>query len=159
MKDEVFVDLEHEKLEIRVIRQDDLEAVIKLDEANTGFRRESYLTLKFQDCLTKSGIVVSLVAVSKGMVVGFIMGDLYYGAFGRTENSVTITSLAIEPELAGQKIGSGLLEQFMQNVKALKVQYIDTLVDWDQNFDLLGFFRASGFNPGRRIHLYVELDS
>ncbi len=151
--------LEHESINVRLIEERDLNDVVRIDTKNSGYRREGYLKTKMEECLKGTGIVISLVAELDGMVVGFIMGDLYYGEFGRAEKSVQISTLGVNPDFARRGIAGAMLRQFLMNVKALHVHKVETLVDWDRNFDLMGFFRKAGFHPGRRFHLCLDLEN
>jgi ribosomal protein S18 acetylase RimI-like enzyme len=49
-------------------------------------------------------------------------------------------------------IGRALLDQYRKNLHGLRVDAIDTLVDWERG-DLADFFRAVGFRPSRSVDL------
>ncbi len=149
--------LEFENIHVRLLEERDLTTIIRIDAKNTGYRREEYLASKLKECLKGSGIVISLVAEVDGLVVGFIMGDLFYGEFGRTEKTVRLSTVGVNPDFARQGVAGAMLRQFLMNLRALHVDNVETLVDWNQNFDLLGFFRKAGFTPGNRLHLNLAL--
>ena len=75
--------IDHEKFEVRMMKQDDLQAIIDIDARVTGEERIEYYEQKISALLDKKGqIATSLVADNDGRVIGFIMGNVYIGEFG-----------------------------------------------------------------------------
>ena len=53
-------------------------------------------------------------------------------------------------------VARALLDQLVHNLRGLRVERIQTEVEWDQ-WDLLGFLRDVGFRPAPRIALEYPL--
>ena len=146
-----------QQAQMRVMKPADLDAVIKIDEQVSGQNRREYYERKLAMLLDqKHTINSSLVAEAAGKVVGFIMGDIYFGEFGIPETSATIDTLGVDPTIQNRGIASDLMDQFVMNMKAAGVTKIYTLVNWD-DFALERFFSRHKFVPSKRINLELTL--
>jgi GNAT superfamily N-acetyltransferase len=151
--DENVTKVNHEKFEVRVMKQDDLQAIICIDARVTGNERVEYYEAKISSLLDHQGqIGTSLVAENDGRVIGFIMGKIYMGEFGIPESTASLDTVGLDPEFAGNGIGSLLLDEFIRNVKAAGVTSIQTMVVWS-DIHLLRFFNKNGFVPSQTINL------
>lgn len=90
------------------------------------------------------------------LLVGFVIGRVYYGAYGHMDTFATIDSIGVDPEFRGRHVARALLDQLIHNLRGLRVERIQTDVEWDQ-WDLLGFLRDVGFRPAPRIALEYPL--
>ena len=145
--------IDQDKFEIRVMRQGDIEAIISIDAKVTGTKRVEYYERKVASMLDKKGsIATSLVADNDGLVIGFIMGNIYTGEFGIPQTTASLDTIGIDPDHADQGIGTQLMEEFTRHVQAAGVKDIQTLVDWD-NIQLMKFFNKSGFIPSKTLNL------
>ena len=72
-----------QKATVRVIKKDDIPAIVEIDGIAGGSPRPEYLQNKLQLALDKQhGMVISLVAEMDKKIVGFLMGEMYRGEFG-----------------------------------------------------------------------------
>ncbi len=142
---------------IRVMRGADLDAIVAIDEKASGQNRREYYERKVAVLLDgKHTINSSLVAELDGGIVGFIMGDVYFGEFGIPETSGTIDSLGVDPKYQNRGIASELIDLFITNMRAVGVKKVYTLVNWD-DFALEKFFSSHKFVPSKRINLELAL--
>lgn len=146
-----------QKRVMRVLKQQDLDAVVAIDEMITDQSRRDYFVRKFDDILdSRHNVNSSIVCEVDGQVVGYIMGDVYFGEFGIPETSATIDSLGVHPNFQQHGIAGEMLEQFMMNMKAAGVKRVYTLVNWD-DFALEKFFSLNRFVPSKRMNLECQL--
>jgi ribosomal protein S18 acetylase RimI-like enzyme len=145
-----------ERIVVRGLKPEDLEAVIVLDAKNVGRRREDYFKFKLQQNLTETGIKVSLAAETDGCFCGFLLARVYYGEFGTLEPVAVLDTLDVNPDFRRQGIGAALLGQLCKNLRALNVSRVRTEVGWD-NQELLAFFHRKGFRPAERLCLDLDL--
>lgn len=151
-------DLERdERVLIRGLRPEDLDAVISLDSKVVGRRRGEYFKVKLQQNLAETGIKVSLAAELEGCFCGFLMARVYYGEFGRTEPVAVLDTIGVNPDFRNQGVGRALIRQLRQNLGGLGVSRVQTEVDWNDQ-SLLGFFHREGFVPAPRLGLDLHLD-
>lgn len=142
---------------MRVLKHGDLEAVVALDQLVSKQQRREYYERKFQTVLdAKHNINTSIVCEVDGKVVGFLMGDVYFGEFGIPEASATIDTLGVHPGQQQHGIASEMLDQFMMNMKVAGVKKVYTLVNWD-DFALEKFFSRNRFAPSKRVNLEYQV--
>lgn len=146
-----------QKRVMRVLKQQDLEAIVAIDRLITGGSRRDYYARKLEAVLNPAhNINSSIVCEVGGEVVGFIMGDVYFGEYGIPETTATIDSLGVHPDFRQHGIAAEMLEQFMMNMKAAGVHKVYTLVNWD-DFALEKFFSLNHFTPSKRVNLEYQL--
>ena len=142
---------------MRVMKRGDLDAVAAIDAQVSKQERRQYYERKIEMVTSNPhNINTSLVAEIDGKVVGFIMGEVYFGEFGIPETSATIDTLGVHPEYQNRGVAHDLMDQFLTNMKAVGVKTIYTLVNWD-DFALGRFFARQKFQPSKRINLELQL--
>jgi len=139
---------------IRLMKEDDFDAVVAIDEKVLKARRTEYYELKFERLFSSKDFVpVSLVAeTEEKTVVGFVMGELFLGQYGIFQEEATLDTIGVDPSCRHQGIGRQLINEFVDHLKTLGVQKINTLVDWN-NSDLIHFFSSNQFVPSKTINL------
>jgi len=147
---------EFERVLVRVLCADDLDAIVRVDRRNVGRSRRDYLQQKLEEAMRDSRIMVSLGAEVDGNLVGFLMGRLYYGEFGVAEPVALLDTIGVDPERPRTGIGRALIDQFKTNLGAVGIEKIQTQAAWNE-WELLGFLEASGFRPEPRVFLSVDI--
>jgi len=142
------------KINIRFLRADDFDAIVKIDNKVLGLYRPEYYKLKFEKLVqSKDYVPTSLVAETEnGTVVGFIMGELYIGEFGISQEKATLDTIGVDPDYQRRGIGKLLINEYLAHLKKLGVEKVNTLVDWD-DAKLIHFFSANKFSPSKVINL------
>jgi ribosomal protein S18 acetylase RimI-like enzyme len=110
--------------------------------------------MKFEKFFISSDYLpASLVAEDKdGTVVGFIMGEIYMGEYGIFQEEASLDTIGVDPDYQHKGIGEQLINAFLNHLRKVGVQNINTLVDWN-NSKLIHFFSANDFSPSRTINL------
>lgn len=141
-------------IKIRLMKADDFDAVIGIDEKILKASRPEYYKLRFEKLFqSRDYLPASLVAEDEdGAVVGFVMGELYIGEYGISRERATLDTIGIDPGCQQKGIGKRLINEFMDHLRTLGVQKINTLVDWNDT-KLIHFFSANQFNPSKTINL------
>jgi GNAT superfamily N-acetyltransferase len=142
---------------IRSLRPEDHAAVVAIDAAVLGRRREEFFGLKLKQAFADTGIALSLAAELEGRVAGFLLARLYYGEFGVTERVAVLDVLDVHPDFRGRRVGSALLDQLRTNLLGVGVRTLQTEVAWDSG-ELVAFFRREGFVPAPRLCLDLDLE-
>ena len=150
--------LDTDEVLVRELRVSDLDAITRIDEKNYGRPRRKYFEVKIDSVLHDTGVKISLVAEMQGAVVGFLMGSVYYGEFGRPEPSATIDTIDVHPDFRGRNVGKALMRQLVMNMRALGIESLETQVAWD-DWALLKFLAREGFEPAPRLCLHRRLDA
>ncbi|MFQ5857108.1 MAG: GNAT family N-acetyltransferase [Anaerolineae bacterium] len=144
--------------EVRVMRAEDLEAVVEIDAQVFGRRRPAYYERKMAIALDETQqLVTSLVIEVEGKVAGFIMGEVYLGEFGLPAATATIDTIGVDPAYQGRGVGTTLFEEYASHLRKIGVQSITTRVNWN-DWGLLRFFEKVGFTPARVVNLELALE-
>jgi ribosomal protein S18 acetylase RimI-like enzyme len=147
-----------EDIEIRVMRESDLDPVTEIDYKVFGKRRPEYYDRKIAEVLDQESgrLVTSLVAEVGGKVTGFVMGSVYLGEFGIPESIAYIDTIGVDPDFQRHGVGGYLLEEFNTTVHKAGARKVHTLVNWADT-DLLGFFASEGFVAANTLNLKLDL--
>ncbi len=149
--------VDKERLEIRPLREDDYEGIVDIDTRAAGRARHDYIGRKFENAIQSAGqLGTSYVATLDGVVVGFIMGEVYLGEFGIPADTATIDTIGVHPDREGMGIARMLLGEFVRHCRTAGVKRIHTLVEWTEE-PLLRFFDHMGFVPAKVLSLELKL--
>ena len=140
---------------IRTLKKDDLNAIVGIDERVLGENRRNYWERKLELMNDRSS-QISLVVEVEGEVQGFILGDISGWEFGVPETVGWIDTIGIDPAYQKKGLATALSRELIQNLRALRVKTIYTLVSWN-DWDLLQFFHAMGFTRGDMINLELKI--
>jgi ribosomal protein S18 acetylase RimI-like enzyme len=140
------------------MKTDDFDAVVGIDEKVLKVSRPEYYEMKFEKLFkSKDYLPTSLVAEEEdGAVVGFVMGELYMGEYGIFQEEATLDTIGVDPNYQHKGIGKQLINEFIDHLRRLGVQKINTLVDWNDS-KLIHFFSANQFSPSKSINLERSL--
>lgn len=145
-------------IKIRLMKADDFDAVIGIDKKVLKASRSAYYEMKFERLFkSKEYLPTSLVAEDEdGTVVGFVMGELYMGEFGIFQEQATLDTIGVDPDFRHKGIGAQLINEFMDHLRSLGVQKVNTLVN-RKDSSLTHFFSANRFSPSETINLERNL--
>lgn len=145
-----FEALSRDRVPVRSLRQDDLDALVRIDRRITGADREPYYRRKVSEALHESGVRISVVAELDDEVAGFLMARVDYGEFGRAATEAVIDTIGVDPAAHGKGVGRALMSQLLTNLASLRVESVRTEVEWN-DFGLLAFLDRCGFKPSQRL--------
>lgn len=149
--------LARDRVEVDTLDRGDLPALVRIDAKNNDHARADYIAAKVDEALLDSAIRLSLVARIEGAAVGFLMARLDFGDFGHMEPVAAIDTIDVDPDFAGRGIGRALLSQLLTNLRALRVERVETTVASD-DLGLLGFLYHEDFHPSRRLAFEKMVD-
>lgn len=145
-------------IKIRLMKADDFDAVVAIDGKILKASRPEYYEVKFEKLFqSKDYLPASLVAeAQEGMLVGFVMGELYMGEYGIFEEEARLDTIGVDPDYQHKGIGEQLINEFIEHLRTVGVKKINTLVDWNDS-RLIQFFSANKFSPSKTINLERSL--
>jgi predicted N-acetyltransferase YhbS len=145
-------------IKIRLMKAEDFEAVLGIDEKILKVSRQAYYEMKFEKLFeTKDYLPTSFVAeMEDGTVVGYIMGELYMGQYGIFQERATLDTIGVDPSFQKKGIGNKLIDEFIQHLKKVGVQKVNVLISWNDP-QLMLFFGANQFTPSKTINLERSL--
>jgi len=142
------------EVKIRVMKYEDLDAIIEIDARVLGQARPEYWRLKVE--LAEKRAMASLVAEVEGRVVGFILGDASGWEYGVPDTVGWIDTIGVLPEYQKKGVARALMTEMISNLKKVGVEKIYTIVDW-RSWDLLKFFNSMNFKKGEMIQLELSI--
>ena len=112
-------------IKIRLMKAEDYDAVVGIDEKVLKAPRLEYYNVKFEKLFhTKDYLPASLVAEEEdGTVVGFVMGEIYMGEFGIYQEEASLDTIGVDPDCRKKGIGRQLINEFMEQERKLGVGY------------------------------------
>jgi predicted N-acetyltransferase YhbS len=139
---------------IRLMKAEDFDAVVRIDEKILEASRADYYELKFEKLFkSKDYLLASLVAEDEdGTVLGFVMGELYMGEYGIFQETATLDTIGVDPDFQKRGVGEQLINEFIDHLRHVGVKKINTLVGWNDS-RLIHFFSANHFSPSKTINL------
>jgi ribosomal protein S18 acetylase RimI-like enzyme len=145
------------QVSIRAIAPRDLARVVNLDALHTGESKPEYWKQVFHDFLAKrtDRARVGLVAEQDGTLAGFMLADVRAFEFG-SEPCGWILEVGVNPAFARRGVGSRLLAEVCQRLRAAGVTTIRTMVRRN-DLPVLTFFRTNGFAGGPYVQLELAL--
>ncbi len=152
-----MTDMSTEPPIVRVMREEDLERIIEIDNMVLGERRPDYWERKIEVTGMKSPLP-SLVAELDGKVIGFLLGEASGWEYGVPENIGWIDTIGVDPTYQKKGIARLLMDEMLSAMKKVGVKKVYTLVNW-REWSLLRFFDAMGFKRGDMINLEFELET
>jgi len=151
-----FETLARDTAEVRSLAPADVEDVARIDRRLTGRDRRDYMRTKLDEALAEATLRVSLIARKENTAAGYLMASADYGDFGRAEPAAVIDTIGVDPNFARQGVARALLSQLFLNLRALRIERVETLVG-TRNADLFAFLAAAGFHSGERLAFVKRL--
>ena len=145
-------------IKIRLMKAEDFNAVVGIDEKVLKGSRPEYYEMKFDKLFNSNDYLpASLVAEeADGRGGGVVMGEIYMGEYGIFREGATLDTIGVDPDYQHKGIGERLINEFMDHLKKVGVQKVTTLVDWNDS-KLIHFFSANHFSPSKTINLERSL--
>jgi ribosomal protein S18 acetylase RimI-like enzyme len=137
-------------LDIVTLQEAHIPALARIDAKLTGKERTDYFRRKVEESLHESGVSASLGARHDGHFVGFLTARVDLGDAGHTEPVAVIDTLGVDPAFGGRGVARALFSQLFMNLRALRVERVETMVARD-DFALLAFIYRAGFEPSQRL--------
>ena len=137
--------LEQPEIETRAPLPEDLDALVEIDAGWRDDRRRAYLESRLRRATRPSGISLARVAEQDGEIVGFLLGEVTRGEFGRVESQAWIDTFGVKKSAARRGIGSLLLKDFMRHAQILGALRVRTLLEPEDEV-LADFLQAHEFS-------------
>jgi GNAT superfamily N-acetyltransferase len=150
------MDGQPETILVRSLRREDAPRRVRMDHAITGRNRTAWYEGKLKRALEESDLRISLGAEVDGCLVGAVLGSLHYGEFGLPEPIAVLDTILVDPGHAREGVGTALLGQLVQNLRALGIECLRTEVAWNEHA-LNHFLGRQGFAPAPRLVLELRL--
>jgi GNAT superfamily N-acetyltransferase len=133
-----------EALQTRPVGQSDLPALVAIDAEHSGRRRRDYFERRLATAQRDPERAVQVAIEQSGQLVGFMLGRVLEGEFGRSESEIRVEAFGVHGSAEGRGVGSALEAAFEQEATRRGVVAIRTAALWRQH-ELLRFLDRCGF--------------
>jgi len=130
---------------LRVPRQTDLGDLVRIDAHWSGHERRAYLEGRLRRALRPVGISLARIAEQQGETVGFLLGEVTYGEFGKADPVAWIDTISVRYDHVREGIGALLLDDFLTSAHAIGAERVRTMLEPGDE-DLAAFLDKRGFH-------------
>ena len=142
---------------VRAVQRGDLDQVIAIDATVTGLEKRKYWASVYKRYGSgERSEQQFLVALDRGRVVGFIIGEVRDWEFGSPPCG-WVFAIDVLPQARLGGIGTRLLETISAAFRRAGVRKLRTMLARDNTL-ILSFFRSQGLMAGPLISLEMDLD-
>lgn len=135
------------EIRIRNLEDVDIGGIVRLDEKISGEYRPEVWERRVGYYLRRDP-EASVVALSDGEVIGFMLGEVRSGDFGLEEPTGWIEVLGVDPDYRRMSVGQRLAERMIEHFRREGATSVHTLmVDEQQEAGTARFFESIGFAP------------
>ncbi len=140
------------ELTVRPLRGSDLERVIAIDQAVVGIVRRRFMEKRLTAAELRPDDYLFVGVERAGLLVGYALGRLMYGEFGRVEPVAVLDAMGVDPVNRDHGCGHALMEGMLAVLRHKGVRQLHSQADWTSH-GLLKFFESMGFKLARRVVL------
>jgi len=143
------------QVNIREMREGDIEGVLSIDRKITGQDRAmTYAAVP--GSYLGGQLAMSVVAEVEGVIIGFLLGQMVELPY-QTADIALVQVIGVDPAHRRRRIGKSLVRAFMECCKKKGVDSVHVMVsvhDWW----MLSFFRSMRFKHGEMVEFVKLLD-
>jgi GNAT superfamily N-acetyltransferase len=139
-------------LAIRPLTAADLDAVEAIDRMHAGRSRRRFFEKRFVAERNHPDDYLHVGAALDGRLKGFAIARVLRGEHGQKDVAAVIDAVAVDRDSVGRGLGQALVKELIKLSHDRGIGSLQSQAAWE-NFELLGFFRASGFALAPRLAL------
>ena len=143
--------------EVRELRANDLDDVVRIDALHTGQRKPEYWQRVFRDFFNgeREELRVGLAAEENGVVQGYLLGEVRAFEFG-SEACGWVFAIGVDQRNLRTGVASSLLAEACGQFGRAGITQVRTMVRRN-DVPVLSFFRSNGFVGGSFVQLELDL--
>ena len=150
-------ELAEEAIAVRALTAGDLGAVLAIDAAIEGRSRRSYIERRLRAARREPRLHAQFAAVDRRGLVGYLLGRVLEGEFGRDERALRIELVGVSGDSRGRGIGAQLFGALVAWSARHRIQALRTQASW-RDHTMLGWLDAMGFALDRGQVLECPVD-
>ena len=136
------------ELRIRRLAANDLGPVVAIDAATGGRQRRAYFERRLAQAQRAPDLHAQFAVEDRGVPVGFVLGRLLEGEFGRTEPGLRLELIEVQPKARGRGAGRALVRALEDEARKRGVRELRTAALWTEHA-MLRFLHANGWRLAR----------
>lgn len=142
---------------VRPLEPGDLEAVVRIDQQQTGRARTEYFAPRLRALDEDGRWTLGVAAERKGRTVGFAIAHLVDGEFGGAAPVGVLDAIGVPTALHREGTASALLVALESTLAVRGVRRLRSQAAWT-DLGITSFFAATGFSLAPRVVLERPLD-
>lgn len=131
-------------VQIRALQPADLDAVVAIDAAIEGRARRDYIERRLHSAQRQPLLHAQFAATQDGQLLGYLLGRLAVGEFGRSAPALRIELVGLRPEHSRRGVGRALFDALLRWADRHGATEIRTLSNWKRS-NMLGWLASLGF--------------
>jgi ribosomal protein S18 acetylase RimI-like enzyme len=150
-------ELADEAIAVRALSAADLGVVVAIDATIEGRSRRSYIERRLRAALREPRLHAQFAAVDARGLVGYLLGRVLDGEFGRDERALRIELVGVSGDSRGRGIGAQLFGALVAWSVRHRIEALRTQASW-RDHTMLGWLDAMGFALDRGNVLECAVD-
>lgn len=131
-------------VQIRALQPTDLDAVVAIDTTIEGRHRRDYIERRLHSAQRQPLLHAQFAATQGNQLVGYLLGRLVVGEFGRSAPALRIELVGLRPEHGRRGVGRALFDALLRWGGRHGASEIRTLSSWTRS-GMLGWLAGMGF--------------
>jgi ribosomal protein S18 acetylase RimI-like enzyme len=136
----------------RPLRADDVERVIAIDRAYSGYSRRRFFEKRFAAAKSQPEDFIHVGVVQDGALRGYAIARVLRGEFGHKQAVAVLDAIGVEAESRERGVGQALMAELNAVMARRNVRALQSQAEWT-NQDLMRFFAAASFRLAPRLTL------
>jgi len=136
----------------RPLGVDDIEQVIAIDRAHSGYSRHHFFKKRFAAAEAQPHDFIQIGMIEGRLLLGFAIARVLRGEFGRERAVAVLDAIGVVAERRKHGIGQALIREVSAIMRRRGVRTLQSQADWT-NHELLRFFATAGFKLAPRLAL------
>jgi GNAT superfamily N-acetyltransferase len=139
-------------MSIRPLDAADVNAVEAIDSMHGGHSRRHFFEKRFAAAQDHPEDYLHVGAAIDGRIKGFAIARVLRGEHGQRDMVAVIDAVAVDRDRLRQGVGRALVKELIKQARARGIDSLQSQAAWEE-FELLRFFRGSGFALAPRLAL------
>lgn len=133
-----------QRITIRPLRREDLDAVVAIDAALEGRTRRAYFQRRLDVALRVPKLHAQFAATDDLGLAGYVLARVLEGEFGRHAPELRLEVVGVRADVAGHHVGASLFDALCDYGRRHSLADVRTAAAWNDH-RMLRWFDAMGF--------------
>lgn len=138
----------------RVLKPEDLDAVIEIDRRITGRARWGFFEQRLRAAQSGADTIIAMATEDEdgGALTGYAIARVQAGEFGDDRLMAILDIIGVDPACQHSGLGTQLIDGVTRTMQKLGIKELRTQASWT-DYAVIPFFAANGFTLTSRIVL------
>jgi ribosomal protein S18 acetylase RimI-like enzyme len=133
-----------QRVTIRALLREDLDAVVAIDAATQGLTRRNYFERRLVAALNQPKLHAQFAAIDERGLAGYILARVLTGEFGRVSAGLRLEVIGVRADAKGHHLGACLFDALSDYASRHGISEVRTTAGWNDH-TMLRWLDAMGF--------------